>query len=507
MTSHIRRPDRVVGLLAAAVVFAIHAAGNAHYGFFRDELYFIICGRHPQFGYVDQPPLVPLLAAATQIFGHSLFLLRIVPALFAAGGVYATCALVREFGGSRFAQGFAALIFLFTPVLLSFGGKVSTDEVGLCTWPLLVLLIVRLVNGADPRVWLGVGAVVGITLESKYSLVFVLVALLVGLLATRERRLLANRWTLAGACLAMAIVLPNLAWQWHNGFPMLELLRAGQEGKNLIAGPLLFVAQQLLITNVFLAPVWIVGLVWTLRTAQFRFIGIAYLVLIVEMIVLHGKHYYPANIYPVLIAAGAVPIEAWTRRLAAVRGVAVAYAACAGLVFVPIVLPVLPENAFVTYQDRLYAALHIPRSAIATEHERETTALPGDWADMHGWPEIAAAAARAYNALPPGERSRAVVFSGNYGEASAVAFFEPDVPVISDHNQYWLWGTRGYDGRTVVQINGTCFASEHLFASRTLAARVNTPWTIGWETNIPIWICRGISKPLAQEWPQIKDYE
>jgi hypothetical protein len=126
---------------------------------------------------------------------------------------------------------------------------------------------------------------------------------------------------------------------------------------------------------------------------------------------------------------------------------------------------------------------------------------------MHGWPQIAAAAARAYEALPPAERSRAVVFAGNYGEASAVAFFEPDVPVISEHNQYWLWGTRGYDGRTVVQINGTCFASEHLFASRTLAARVNTPWTIGWETDIPIWICRGISKPLAQEWPQIKDYE
>src|SRR5579875_1438346 len=123
--------------LAAAAVFIVHALGNAHYGFFRDELYFIICGRHPQFGYVDQPPVVPLLAALTQIGGHSLWLLRIVPALFAAGGVYVTCLLVVELGGGLFGEALASLAFLFSPVLLSFGMKVGTDEVGLCAWPLI----------------------------------------------------------------------------------------------------------------------------------------------------------------------------------------------------------------------------------------------------------------------------------------------------------------------------------------------------------------------------------
>src|SRR5580658_95088 len=98
------RPARTIPIVAAVLVFLAHLVGNPHYGFFRDELYFVICGLHPAFGYVDQPPVIPLLSAATQVFGHSLVLLRAVPALFAAGAVYTTCLLVEEFGGAAYAQ-------------------------------------------------------------------------------------------------------------------------------------------------------------------------------------------------------------------------------------------------------------------------------------------------------------------------------------------------------------------------------------------------------------------
>src|SRR5579872_957419 len=180
----------------------MHALGNAHYGFFRDELYFIICGTHPQFGYVDQPPVVPLLSAGTQLFGHSLFLLRLVPALFAAAGVYVTCLLAVEFGGGVFAQALAAIVFLLTPVLMSFGMKVSTDTVGLWTWPLLALLLVRIAKGGDRRLWLIAGLVAGITIESKYSVLFLLAALVIGLLLTPDRRVLFDRWCAAGTGIA-----------------------------------------------------------------------------------------------------------------------------------------------------------------------------------------------------------------------------------------------------------------------------------------------------------------
>lgn len=498
---------RNIPWIAAWAVFVIHAATNAGYGFFRDELYFIVCGLHPQLGYVDQPPLVPLLSALSQIFGPSLFLLRLIPALFAAGGVYVTCLLVKEFGGGPFAQAFAAVVYLFTGVLMNFGMKVSPDMVGLVTWPLLALIAVRIVKGADSRLWLFAGVVAGISLESKYSVLFLLAALILGLLATGERRILFDRWFAAGAAIALAIALPNFWWQAHYGFPMLELLRAGQNGKNIVVGPLMYLFQEAVITGLFLWPVWLIGLVWLLRAPRYRFLGYAYVILIVEMMIFHGKHYYPADVYPILIAAGAVPIEAWTRNRNIVRVAVTAYAVLAGAVFVPFDLPVLPEAAFVRYQDAVGSALHITAKSLATEHNRETSALPGDWADMHGWPEMAAAVSRVYNALPPAERARAVVFAGNYGEASAVEFFDRGIPVISEHNQYWLWGTHGYDGSVVVQVNGSCFHSDKLFASRTLGARLTDPWAISYERGIPIWVCRGIKRPLSQVWPSIKTYE
>lgn len=497
---------RTTPWIAAAVVFVIHAFGNAHYGFFRDELYFIICGFNPQWGYVDQPPLVPLLSAATQLFGHSLWLLRIVPALFAAAGAYTTCLLVVEFGGGVFAQVLGTLVYLFSGVVMSFGMKVSTDEVNLWTWPLLAYLLIRLVKGADARLWLAAGAVAGITLQSKYSVIFFLIALVAGLLLTPQRRILRTWWFLSGIVVMAIIALPNFLWQAHYGFPMAELLRNGQNGKNIAASPILYLIQEIIITNLFLFPVWVIGLVWLLRTPLFRFLGYAYVLLIAEMIVSHGKHYYPGAVYPILIAAGSVAIESWTVRVLFARYAVLAYALILGPIFVPFSLPILSEQSFLSYQDRLLTTLHISRDVTATEHHRESSALPGDWADMHGWPAMAATVKRIYDALPPEDRSQAVVVASNYGEAAAVQFFAPGVPVISGHNQYWLWGTRGYSGNVVIDINGDCGAKQHLFTSSRAAEIFSSPYAIGYETNLPIMVCRGIKVPLAQLWPEKKEY-
>jgi 4-amino-4-deoxy-L-arabinose transferase-like glycosyltransferase len=488
------------------LVFVVHAFGNAHYGFFRDELYFIICGRHPQWGYVDQPPVVPLLAAATQVFGHSLFLLRLVPAVFATLGAYTTCLLVIEFGGSIFAEALATLTFLFSGVLLSFGQKAGPDEVGLWTWPLLALLIARIVKGADAKLWLLAGVVAGFSLESKYSVVFFLFALIVGMLLTPQRRAVLNLWAVAGGCIALLIALPNFLWQAHYGFPMWELLRNGQLGKNIVVSPALYLFQEILITNLFLFPVWVIGLVWLLRTALYRFLAYAYVLLILEMLVFHGKHYYPADVYPILIAAGGVQIESWTSGLRLLRPAIVAYALALGWVFVPFALPILSEQSFISYERLLGRALHLNKSMVATEHGREATALPGDWADMHGWPQLAAIVKRIYDSLPASDREQAVVMASNYGEASAVEFFASGIPVIGRHNQYWLWGTRGYTGNVLIDVNGDCGPSAHLFDRAQLAARFNAPYTIGWETNIPIMVCRGIRVPIQTIWPRLRRY-
>jgi 4-amino-4-deoxy-L-arabinose transferase-like glycosyltransferase len=394
-------------------------------------------------------------------------------------------------GGGAFAQILAALVVFFSPVLMNFGMKVSPDVVGLWLWPLAALYTLRLAKGADPRGWLLVGATIGICIQSKYTVVFFLAALLLGLLLTPERKVLFSRWFLAGCGVCGLIALPNFLWQVHYGFPTLEFLRNAGHGKNLIVGPAQYLLQQLIITNVFL-----------------RFLGYTYIVLIGFMVVLHGKHYHPADVYPCLMAAGGVAIESWTARWKSLRPVVATAVIVLGLAFVPFALPVLPEAQVASYTNWLFGILHIPRQAVATEHQR-LPALPTDWADMHGWPELAATVGNVYQSLSPEDRAQAAIVAGNYGEAAAIDFFGRQyglLPAISGHNQYYLWGTHGYSGNVIIDVAGDCGAREHLFATSERAATFSSPWVMPYENDIPIMVCRGIKKPLAELWPSIKSF-
>ena len=501
------RAAHAIPWIAAAAVFLAHLAANPHYGFFRDELYFIVCGFHPAWGYVDQPPLVPLFAAATQLGGHSLPLLRAVPALLAGASVFVACLLAAELGGGAFARVLTALVVGLTPVLESFGGKVGTDEANPLLWTLAAYAVLRIVKGGDPRLWLLAGGALGLAFETKYSVVLFGVALLGGLVLVPQRRVVASPWFAAGAALCAALALPNALWQVHEGLPMLELLRNGQNGKNVVVGPLAYLAQEVLITDPLLAPVWIIGLVQLVRTPAARFLALAYGLLIAEMIVLHGKHYYPAAVYPIPIAAGCVALEAWTAPARFVRPVLAVAAAFAGLLFTPMALPVLPEPAYLAYEARLLAVMHVRRSALATEHGRESAVLPGDWADMHGWPELAATVERVVATLPPADRERALIVTSNYGEASAIEFFGHDLPpVASGHNEYWLWGPHGRTGDVVIDVHGDCGADDHLFAHAERAATFTSQYGISYEQNVPIMVCRGIRRPIAPLWKTIRRY-
>jgi hypothetical protein len=501
------RAARSLPLAAALVTLAFHLAANPHYGFFRDELYFIICGFRPDWGYVDQPPVVPLLAAGSQLFGHSLFAIRAIPALFAAASVYTTCLLAIELGGGVFAELFAALLAALTPVLMDFGGKITTDVVGLWLWPLAALCVLRIVKGGDPRWWLVAGAAAGIAIESKYNVLFFIAAIVAGLLAVPQRRALWNRWFAGGVAIAVAIALPNFVWQATHGFPILMLLHDAADYKNNELSPLQYVASQVLVTHPLLAPFWIVGLIALFGNRDARFLGVAYVVLILEMIVFHGKHYYPGNVYPIPIAAGAVAVEAWTRRAPAWRPVLTLYAFVAGIALVPLLVPILPERAMSAYDDlalRMSGEVELARM----DHAKLGN-LPPDWADMHGWPELTAQVARIYAGLPPSERAHAAIFALNYGEAAAIDFYGARYglpPVLSGHNQYWLWGPRGYSGDVLIDVDGDCLTGARLYRERRVVALFSNHWVRPLENDIPISLCRGIAEPLATVWPQLRRY-
>jgi hypothetical protein len=391
---------------------------------------------------------------------------------------------------------------------MSFGSKLTTDVVGLFLWPLAALLTLRIVKGADPRWWLVVGGIAGVAIEAKYTAFFFAAALGAGLLLLPQRRAVMTPWFLAGIAAALAITLPNFLWQAQHGYPMWTLLRDASQYKNTALSPADYVVTQALITHPLLAPVWLIGLVALLRRSEARFLGIGYLLLIAAMIVLHGKHYYPGDVYPIPIAAGAVTIERWTNLARWWRPLLVAYAFAAGVALVPLLMPILPERAMSAYAE-IPQRLLTREVSLARTDASQIGNLPPDWADMHGWPELAALVGRIYRSLPPPQRAQAAIIASNYGEAAALDFFGSEnglPPVLSGHNQYWVWGTRGYTGNVVIDVHGRCDFGTNLFRARRVVARFNNPWGRPLENGFPVSLCEGINEPLASIWVRLRNY-
>jgi hypothetical protein len=490
--------------IAAFVTLVLHLAGNAHYGFFRDELYFIVCGFHPALGYVDQPPLTPLLAAFSQTFGTSLFALRAIPAICAAIATYGACLVAAELGGGIFALVLTGLITMFSPQMLAFGARLSPDSLQMCTWVIAALWVLRIVRGADERMWLAVGALVAFSGWAKYTVAFFGAALIVGLLLTPERRVLKTPWFFAGMALCGLLMVPNVWWQWHYHWPMLQLLQ-NDEGKFLLTNPP-FVVQQIMNMSPLLSIVWLTGLWYVFYRPQLRFLGYCYVALILVMWYLQAKAYYPGAIYPYLIAAGTVPIERWTQGARVWRKVFVALVVLLAIPSTPFVLPMVPLPTYVKYQEVLGNLFHIN---FHTEKNAGNDVPIQYYADMTGWPEIAQSVAQVYAALPPADRARAAIYTHNFGEAAAIDLYGPRYllpPALSGNDNYWIWGPRGYDGSVVIDVNGPELARLGGYRSVRRATIVHTRYAMPYENDLTVDVLRDPLHPLPEIWPKLKNF-
>ena len=225
------KPVVQLALAFAAIKFAIEFIGNLlaqhfGYGIFRDEMYYIVCGRHLAWGYVDQTPMVALQARiAGMLFGfHNLALFRSFSALAGAVKVFLTGILAWQLGGRRIAQVIAMIAVLIAPVYLGIDSFLSMNSFEPVFWMGCMVLVLLMVAGQSPKWWVVFGILGGLGLLNKPSMAFFLVALLVGLLLTPERRILWSRWSLAAIGLIVLISLPYLLWQIHHQWPTLVWL-------------------------------------------------------------------------------------------------------------------------------------------------------------------------------------------------------------------------------------------------------------------------------------------
>jgi hypothetical protein len=484
---------------------ALHVMANGHYGFFRDELYFIVCGGRPDWGYVDQPAVVPILAYwAHELSGDFLLVFRLLPMLVMAASVAATAEFARMLGGDRFAQTLAGLCVLFAPIFLLEGTLFFTDMFQPLTWLGLAWVLLRLEQTGDERWWLVFGAIAGFSLNTKYLIAFYLAALAISLLFTPRRKSLARPWVYLGVLLALVLMLPNILWQHSHGWPFLELGKAGANGKNLAMSPGAFFLQQLLQIGPLAGVVWLIGLWAGLvgpRYAVVRAFPIAWLILFIIFDVSHGKPYYLAPLYPTLLALGAVRIAQWVAD-ARPRAVLMSAVALAGLVIAPLTLPILPVETFVRYQRAI--------GFTPSVGERLTQGLlPQYFADMFGWPEMARKVADIYWSLPARERAKAVFYGENYGEAAAIDVFGRRFglpPAISGHNNYFLWGPHGHDGSVMIIVGGSPKHYADVFRRFAVAGRTAAPYAMPYEADTPIYVLRGLKPPLPKLWPEVKKY-
>ena len=515
-----------IGLYFAIFKLLLHCAFNSNYGYFRDELYFIACGEHLAFGYPDHAPLVALLAKTSRVlFGDSLFALRLFPALAGAFKIFLTAVLVKEFGGKTFAAFLACLCVLCAPIYLAIDDLFSMNPFEPIFWMLCVYFAVRAIKGKaidesaeipNPKSrlpnsslnWIPFGIFAGLGLMNKHSMLFFGASIVAGLLLTKDRKVFLDKYFWLGGVIALLIFLPNIIWQVQNNFATLELLRNVQtSGKNVVMSPLQFFVSQILGMFPTAFPVWLAGIWFFLADKngkRFRFLGIAYLVLLALMIYLKAKDYYLAPIYPMLFAAGAVWFEQLIERVRALRFVKYALPILIffpAIIVAPTLLPILPIETLIRYQETM--GFRPPKSEVGHDSPLQQT-----FSDQFGWREMTEKVAQVYNELPPEDRAKAGILASNYGEAGAIDFFGGayNLPKsISPHQSYFLWGPREYSGEVLILLGSSKAEAEKSCESVEEKTEVNQIYSDSYE-KYKILVCRNTKKPLPEVWQSLKHW-
>ncbi|MGI9061714.1 MAG: glycosyltransferase family 39 protein [Ktedonobacteraceae bacterium] len=489
----IERPATRLLVTLAGVSFVAHMLVASNYGYFRDELYYIADGRHLQAGYVDQPLLVGWLAALMRVIaGDSLVAIHIIPALAVALIIVITGLMARELGGGRVAQLIAGVAALFTLDFMAVGSIFSMDVLDQLWWALASLILVRLLRRDAPRLWLLVGLVIAIALLTKLTVLFFCLALALAVLVTPERRYLRTPWPYLAAGIAGMGLLPDVIWNALNGWPTWEFWHNyGGVGLGLLD----VFASQITLMNPIAVPLAVVGLVFYFRatSARYRLLGWTFVFVYLILTILRVKAYFLAPAYPILFASGALVLERvrLRPRLGWTRPAYVAVLGLVGILLAPAVMPILPPTTVV----RAYGPL--------------TQAL----GDRFGWDTLTQTVEQVYAALPPAQRAQACVLTSNYGEAGALQqLAAPGLlpPIISGHNNYYLWGPGTCTGQVLIAVGYSPSDFQHSPAQYhfTLAAIERCQYCVDYENNLPITVISGpAGSNLARLWPLLKHYE
>ncbi|SFQ43860.1 glycosyltransferase family 39 protein [Parafilimonas terrae] len=428
----------------------------------RDEFLYLAEGHHLAFGFMEVPPMLSIFAWLTNLFGGGMFWVKLWPSLFGAATFIVAGKIIQSLGGKSFALILLFLSFLFGAYLrMFFLFQPNAPEIFF--WTLIAFSFIRFVQ-TEKNKWLYVfGISVGLGMLSKYSVAFYTVSILLALLFTKHRIVFFNKHFWYASLIGFLIFLPNIIWQWQNHFPVIVHMNELQQTQLQYINPAGFLTDQLLL----MFPcffVWLTGLFNALSSKQYRFIGLAYLFVIILLLMGHGKSYYAAGVYPPLFAFGATALEKFTAtQRKYLRYAFVIFAVGFGLFVVPILLPVLPPQPLAD----LYVKMNIAKTGTLKWEDLKDHSLPQDFADMQGWEEMAQKVAKAYHALDDSERQNTVIFCNNYGMAGAINYYarKYNLPeAYSDNASFLYWLPTSLQIENFILVSDDPDEKQHDFA-------------------------------------------
>jgi hypothetical protein len=508
-------PVTLVILLGAAAKFAFHTFTGAKYGFFADELYTIALSKHLAFGYVDLPPLTPLLAAlSSTLFGESLTAWHIMPALAGAVTLVFVCLITKAFGGKPFAVLLSALGFLIAPVWLIVDSYLSYDAYDQLILAVFLYVLVRFICSGNRKLWIVLGGIAGIACLTKMTLLYVGPGFLIALLLSKYRKDLLTPWPWLGAMLFVVLLSPYLLWQAGNGWPTLKYWIGYGTLRLQPASVRDYAVDIVYAMNPALLPVYAIGLWRIFRRfgeTNYGFLGVMFLVTLVLLFLLRAKVWMLAELFMPLIAAGAVGVEemaaagGWGKIL---KPFAAAVMVAGGILVAPASLPILPIESLPAYFERVS---FFDNSTL--QSDVSYSEYPINLGLRIGWEELVGKVAEVYNGLPPEDRKVAGIYANWYAPASAIDFFGPQYGLphpVSGHLTYYLWGPgSSWEVMLMLTNNLSPINTTSLslyFKECALKGRAFNEYTIPLN-QLNIYVCRHPALPPEEIWQQLELYQ
>lgn len=495
----------------AVINLLIHILVNvfAGYGIFRDELYYLACATRLDWGYVDQPPLsIFMLKGIVAFLGDSVFAIRLLPAIFGSIAIYFTGLIAKKFGADTFGIAIACIMALIAPVRLAFGTIYSMNSIDLMLWTIAFYMFVLIIDGGTAKLWLWLGLLTGLGMMNKISMGWFCLGIFIALIATPQRKHLKTIYPYLCGLIAFLIFLPYIIWNFQHDFAHFEFIRNASKEKYGGLNPLDMLLSLILNEHPLSFPLWLGGLYLLIFKLEKKYLPVALVFLTTFAILVinwHSKAEYLAAALTPLFAAGGLFAEKLFNnpKLRLLKIVVPALLLFGGIVTAPLTLPVLPPETYISY---------VKTTGInpASSEGLETETMHQFYADMFGWEDMAKTISMVYSKLDERDKKSCVFYGADYGRAAAIEYFSKKYtlpPVLSGHNNYYLWGCGECDYKVIINMGHSRENLLEYFDQVDSAAFFSTKYNMPYENNLPVFVCRNLKYELKDFWKRLKSYQ